>query len=172
MQSPRKTRAERHLEKKAGAKILPVSVATINFIHDGNLGFIIRSMACFGASDLHVVGAIPAYRLLTSLSGGLNKYVNITQHKTPSDLVRHVAKNEMCMVSVELDDRSVPLHAMKYASNQPLMLVLGHETTGVPEEILHSSDLIVRIDMPGIGFCLNTSQAGNIVLYELAKQLL
>ena len=170
MQYRDQTRADRYLSKVAGAKQIPVSVATVNFICDGNLGFVVRAMACFGAKNLHVIGAIPPYRELTSLSGGLNKFVDIHQYSHPSDLVRFVKQEAMSLVSVELDVRSKSLHEAILPLNQ-IMLVLGHETTGVPEEILHQSDLIVHIPMPGVGYCLNTSQAGNIVLYEMAKQL-
>lgn len=158
------------MSKAAGASLIPVSVATVNFICDGNLGFVIRSMACFGAKELHVIGSIPSYHDLTSLSGGLNKFVNIHQYSHPSDLVRFVKQEAMSLVSVELDARSKSIHDAILPLNH-IMLVLGHETTGVPEEILHQSDLVVHIPMPGVGYCLNTSQAGNIVLYEMAKQL-
>ena len=167
------TRTERHLAKIANARTMPVSVATVNFICDGNVGFVVRAMACFGATDLHIIGAVPSYKDLTSLSGGLNKYIKIHQHHTPSEFVRVTKKDGQTIMSVELDERSVPISAVNLKSPAtPMVIVLGHETVGVPEEILHASDIIVHIPMPGVGFCLNTSQAGNIILYELAKQLL
>jgi tRNA G18 (ribose-2'-O)-methylase SpoU len=48
-------------------------------------------------------------------------------------------------------------------------IVLGNENWGVPEEIIHNSD-VVMIPMPGIGACLNTAQTGNIILYEYNRQ--
>jgi len=41
----------------------------------------------------------------------------------------------------------------------------------VPVDVTQIADC-VEIDMPGPGFCLNTSQAANIVLYEASKQYL
>lgn len=170
-QSRKQTRAERYLSKVDGSRCIPVSVATVNFMCDGNLGFVIRAMACFGAKDLHVIGSVPSYRDLTSLSGGLNKFVDIHQYSTPSPFVRKMKQEGAALISVELDARSQSLHDTVFNPYQHIVLVLGHETTGVPEEILHQSDRIVHIPMPGVGYCLNTSQAGNIVLYEIAKQL-
>lgn len=169
MQYRKQTRADRYLSKVAGAKTIPVSVATVNFMCDGNLGFVIRAMACFGSKNLHVIGSVPSYHDLTSLSGGLNKFVDIHQYSHPSDLVRTVKQEAMSLVSVELDTRSLSINDAELPLNHT-MLVLGHETSGVPEEILHQSDMIVHIPMPGVGFCLNTSQAGNIVLYEMARR--
>ncbi len=168
----RKTRAERHMAKALGAKTIPISVATINFRCDGNIGFIIRAMACFGAMDLHIIGAAPSYRDMVSLSGGLNRLINIRQHSNPSSFLEYTLAKNIPLISLELDERAIPLSELRVERGKEIMLVLGHETTGVPEEILHVSDMIVCIPMPGVGFCLNTSQAGNIVLYELAKQLL
>jgi len=48
-------------------------------------------------------------------------------------------------------------------------LVVGNEQAGIPTEILARSD-VVYIEMPGVGYCLNTAQAANIILYEAIKQ--
>ncbi len=53
--------------------------------------------------------------------------------------------------------------------NEHICIVTGHETTGVPAEILANSDKIY-IPMDGIGYSLNTSQAANIAAYEAVKQ--
>jgi tRNA(Leu) C34 or U34 (ribose-2'-O)-methylase TrmL len=42
---------------------------------------------------------------------------------------------------------------------------------GIPSDILKISTKVF-IDMPGVGFCLNTSQAANVFLYEVSKQIL
>jgi tRNA(Leu) C34 or U34 (ribose-2'-O)-methylase TrmL len=47
--------------------------------------------------------------------------------------------------------------------------VVGNETTGVPTQILVNSK-IIYIEMPGVGYCLNTAQTANIMLYEAVKQ--
>ena len=52
---------------------------------------------------------------------------------------------------------------------QPICIVVGNEETGIPIEILNNSDKIF-IPMPGVGYCLNTSQAANILLYEATTQ--
>ena len=47
--------------------------------------------------------------------------------------------------------------------------MVGNEQSGIPTEILKNSDK-VYIPMPGVGFCLNTSQTANIMLYEAVRQ--
>ena len=55
----KKTRRQRYKEKVKSAQFLPISIGCVNFMHDGNLAFLIRSAACFGIRDIHVIGSIP-----------------------------------------------------------------------------------------------------------------
>jgi len=166
-----KTRIERYNEKLKKAKNIPISVGCVNFIHDGNLGFLIRAAVCFGAQDIHVVGSIPPRTELRPLSGSTSDLINIVQHKTPRDFIDWSINNNIKIVAAELCEKSSSLRKYKFNFEQQVCIFTGHETTGVPGEIIHHADC-VEIDMPGPGFCLNTSQAANIVLYEATKQYL
>ena len=80
-----KTRRERYDEKKQNAETYPISIATINFMHDGNLGYLVRSAACFGAECVHVIGSVPDRNILNAASGTLYDYVKINQHNSPME---------------------------------------------------------------------------------------
>ena len=54
----KKTRRQRYKEKMKTAQFLPISIGCVNFMHDGNLAFLIRSAVCFGVKDVHVVGSV------------------------------------------------------------------------------------------------------------------
>ena len=164
-----KTRRERYEEKKPNAKAYPISVATVNFLHDGNIGFLIRSAACFGAKCVHVIGSVPHPRILKELSGTLSDYIKIERHSNPADFLNYAKENNYQLVSAEIDEKAESLHNYQFNFKRPVCIVLGHEEVGIPSEILRQSEL-VSIPMPGVGFCLNTSQAGNIMLYEAVKQ--
>jgi len=62
-----------------------------------------------------------------------------------------------------------PLSAYNFNFDRPICLVVGNEQIGVPAEILARS-VVLYIEMSGVGYCLNTSQAANILLYETVKQ--
>ena len=142
-----KTRRERYDKKKTTAITFPIDIVCINFQHDGNLGYLIRSAACFGASRVHVIGTVPPRSILDPLSGSLYDYVKIKQHSSPMAFLDYVRDKEI----------------------GPVALVVGNEEIGIPIEILKNSKKI-HIPMPGIGYCLNTSQTANIILYETVKQ--
>ena len=164
-----KTRRERYDDKKQEARTFPISIATVNFIHDGNLGYLIRSAACFGAECVHVIGSVPHPRVLKTLSGTLVDYVQLERHSNPTRFLEHIRENDIKLVSAEINDDSMPIGKYKFNFSRPVCIVVGHETTGIPIELVQNSDS-VYIPMPGVGYCLNTSQTGNIMLYEAVKQ--
>lgn len=167
----RKTRRQRYTEKQKNSINIPVCLGIVNFTHDGNLAFLIRSAICFGISDIHVIGSIPSKTQLNSLSGSTYDWINLIQHKNPNDFLAWTRENKVKIISAELTKTSRKLCDYKFNFNNNLCIFTGHETTGVPTEILINSD-VVEIDMPGPGFCLNTTQAANIVIYEATKQFL
>ncbi len=166
------TRKQRYLAKQKTARYMDVEVATINIMSDENIAYVARSVACFGAKRLHVIGKQPNYATLKAHSGGHAEFINFMYHRQPTDLIQHARENNLYMVSAELDDRAEDFYKFIPPKNQTVLYIVGHESLGVPEEILHRSDKIIYIPMPGIGFCLNTSQAANIILAHHAMQTL
>ena len=164
-----KTRRQRYDSKKKTAKTFPISIATVNFKHDGNIGYLIRSAACFGADRIHVIGSLPERKILNPLSGSLVDHVDIDKHKDPAAFMSYIRENNIKLISAELCKGSESIESYNFDFSHPICIVVGHEEAGIPVEILNNSDK-VYIPMPGIGFCLNTSQAANIFLYEATMQ--
>jgi tRNA G18 (ribose-2'-O)-methylase SpoU len=165
----RKTREQYALEKKENASTFPVVLAGINFQGEGNLGFLVRAAACFGADKVLIVGAIPPARKLRQYSAGLSKHIEIIQFSNPGQLLAYCRALDYQIVSLELTEEATSIYDYQYDFDRPTCIVAGHETIGVPNEILFNSD-VVYIPMPGVGRCLNTSQAANVALYEYVKQ--
>ena len=164
-----KTRRQRYDSKKKTAKTFPISIATVNFQCDGNIGYLIRSAACFGADRVHVIGSLPERKILNPLSGSLVDYIDIDEHKDPAAFIQHARENNIQLISAELCKESESIETYEFDFSQPICIVIGHEETGVPVEILNNSGK-VYIPMPGVGYCLNASQAANILLYEITTQ--
>ncbi len=163
------TRRQRYNIKQNRIDTLPFSVCCVNFDNDGNLGFLIRSAACFGASTIHVIGSVPTRRQLNPISGSLYDYVKIQQYKNPRHFLDYAKSHNARLVSAEICEGSRSISSYNFDFSSHVVVVVGNETTGVPVEILKNSD-IVHIPMPGPGYCLNTSQAANVLLYEATSQ--
>ena len=163
------TRKERYDRKIKTAKKYPISLCAINFRVDDNLGYLVRSAACFGAERLYVVGHVPERSRIKASSGSLIDYVEIISFSTPREFMEHVLQQKMQVVAAELVEGAKSLSSYNFDFNVPLVVVVGNEQTGVPAEIIQNSD-VVCIEMPGVGYCLNTSQTANVLLYEAVRQ--
>ena len=163
------TRRQRYDKKFKDAKKFPISLCAINFRIDDNLGYLIRSAACFGAERLYVIGHIPARSRIKASSGSLVDYVEIVQFSKPSEFLTHMAIEGIQVVSADLVEEARSLTSYNFNFTRPVCLVVGNEEVGVPAEILQSVD-VVNIPMPGVGYCLNTAQTANIMLYEAVRQ--
>jgi len=163
------TRRERYDEKLKTAKKYPISLCAINFRVDDNLGYLVRSAACFGAKRLYVIGHVPERSNIKATSGSLIDYVEIVQFSTPSEFLARMQLEGIKIVAGELVEKAKSLITYNFNFDRPICVVVGNEETGVPPEILQSAD-VVHIPMPGVGYCLNTSQTANILLYEAVKQ--
>jgi tRNA (guanosine-2'-O-)-methyltransferase len=71
------------------------------------------------------------------------------------------------IIGVELDEEAIPLNQLRRARTRSVVL-LGHEHTGLPQEIWPYLDQVVEIPMMGVGTSLNVAVAGSLVLYKLA----
>jgi tRNA (guanosine-2'-O-)-methyltransferase len=74
------------------------------------------------------------------------------------------------IVGVELADEAVRLADLP-AARRRTVIVLGHESTGIPPDVLDLLDVAVEIPMVGTGQSLNVAVAGSLVLYKLAGLL-
>ncbi len=166
------TRRERYQGKFQKANTMPVSMATINLGQDVNVAYVVRSAACFGAEELFVIGSVLPRDTMNALSGSTFDYVKVTQFSTPREFIDYAAKYNIQLISLELPSEyfdSVSIHEFEFDFTKRSCLIVGHETAGVPVEILLNSKR-VYIPMNGFGYCLNVSQAANIGLYEVAKR--
>ena len=163
------TRRQRYDSKLKTAKKYPISLCAINFRVDDNLGYLIRSAACFGAERLYVVGHVPERSHIKASSGSLIDYVEIISFATPRDLVDYTKSEGIQIIAAELVEEARPLSTYAFDFSSHVCLVVGNEESGVPTEIIENSD-VVYIEMPGVGYCLNTAQTANIILYESVKQ--
>lgn len=166
------TRRERYHRKAKTALTMPISVATINFDKEANIAYVVRAAACFGAFEVCVIGNTPSRDIMNDLSGSTYDYIKFRRFANTSDFIEYSRKNEIGLITFELPDEnfpSGPINEYKFDFSKRHCIVVGHETVGVPVEIIAISTRIY-IPMPGFGFCLNTSQTANIAMYEAARQ--
>lgn len=164
------TRRQRYKMKQKESKKFSVEVACINFKHEPNIGYVIRAAACFGATKVNLIGCCPESKELRELSGTTSDFIDIQKFSNPHEFLEYSRQNNIHIVSAELAEGAKNIYDYRYPRDSKVCIVVGNEQTGITADILKHSE-IVEIPMPGIGFCLNTAQACNIMLFEYTKQM-
>lgn len=164
------TRKQRYNNKQKTAVRFPVEVACINFKHEPNIGYVIRAAACFGATRVNLIGSCPDSKELRELSGSTSDFIDIEKFSNPHQFINYCRHNNIEIISAELTEGAKNIYNYSYPRNSKVCIVVGNEQTGVPVEILQHSE-VVQIPMPGVGWCLNTAQTCNIMLFEYTKQM-
>jgi len=166
------TRRQRYLKQKRKAKTYPIYLAAINFQHESNLAFIIRSATCFGVKEILLLGSHPSRHIMNELSGSMFDYIDIRTFSRPTKLLEFLKENGIKPIALELPGdtyKATSIWEYEFNFDQPICIITGNETTGVPVELLMNSE-VIYIPMTGVGFCLNTSQTSTVALYEAVKQ--
>ena len=143
-------------------------VAPLWVAYQANLGTLLRT--CDAAGACLAVPDTPHYRHALSIgdSRGLARRCCIHWINTGKDRwIRLQRQAGWRILAVELADDAIPLPRLAPAA-QPTIVLLGHETQGVPAEHVETADACIEIPMVGIGASLNVAVAGSLVLYRLA----
>lgn len=166
----RKTRKDRYEEKLKTSKKYNISLAIIGISNDNNVGFAIRTAACFGLKKLYVIGSPADKQLHNGLSGTTFDFVDIVNIKSTNEFLEFVEKESIHLISAELTDNAKNLYDFEFPLEKEIILIIGNESFGVPGEIIFKSET-VYIPMGGPGFCLNTVMAGTAIISEYMRQL-
>ena len=137
-------------------------------MHGANLGTLLRTCDAVGACL-----AVPPFRWVDeALARGNTLRRPSCVHRVGNPLGWLTAERTAGthIVGVELADEAIRLADLPAARRRSVM-VLGHESTGIPPEALDLLDCAVEIPMVGTGQSLNVAVAGSLVLYKLAGLL-
>lgn len=150
----------------------PIYIILDNVLDTYNIGAIFRLAEAVAAEKVIICGEseTPPHTRIKKASINTTEWVNWEYRETAIDAIKNLRKEVegIQIVSVELDSRSVPYDSAEYKF--PVALVVGHETTGVSEEVLKESDVIVELPMFGVNISLNVMVSLGIVLYEVIEK--
>jgi tRNA (guanosine-2'-O-)-methyltransferase len=160
LRATRRPRAHRCWGRLVAAPLWP--------LHGANLGTLLRTCDAVGACL-----AVPPFRWVDqAVARGNTLRLPSCVHRigNPVRWLESERTDGSYIVGVELADEAIRLAELPAADRRTVML-LGHETTGIPPEALDLVDCAVEIPMIGTGHSLNVAVAGSLVLYKLAGLL-
>jgi tRNA G18 (ribose-2'-O)-methylase SpoU len=99
---------------------------------------------------------------------GATDMVPSEHYDTTLEAIEELKEQNIPIYSVELADNSVNFQDVEYPDE--IAIVLGHEKSGVDDDILKLCDKIIEIPMRGMKESLNVANAASIILYEITRE--
>lgn len=150
-----------------------------------NVGSFFRTCDAFGVQKIYLTGYTghPSRKEITKTAIGAEEFVPWEHHEDPIPVVKALKKDGWRIVALEQTDDAIPLEEFpppkpvlsevegkgegQGEGFQNILLIVGHELSGVPEDLLRLCDTVIEIPMHGHKESLNVAVATGIALHHL-----
>jgi TrmH family RNA methyltransferase len=130
----------------------------------GNLGTIIRTADAVGASGVILVGDCTDPFSMETVRATMGSMFALPLVKTtPADFLKW---------KKSVDARLVATHLAGAVDYKPVILMMGNEQSGLPDELAQAADKLARIPQVGMADSLNLAVATGVMLFEVRRHLL
>ncbi len=130
-----------------------------------NLSRIVRAAGCCGVTKMIACGTA---KLDKKIARDATEQIALEVHRTLPPALRRLRSEGFQIVGLEQSTSSESLHT--FAFERQTVLVVGHERTGLSEEILAELDRVVEIPVWGMPLSYNAATAASMALYEYCRQ--
>jgi len=152
---------------------MPISIVLVKPEIPQNVGFVARSMKCFGLADLKIVGRKYSKVSLAYKTGAVAREIldRAEYFKTLSDALSssHLAlgftRRRRDETSQRIERLCEVVPTLDFSLNT--VLVFGCESQGLSRKECLLMNRLIKIELPNNGLSLNLSHAVAIVLHEI-----
>lgn len=150
----------------------PVSVILDNIRSLYNVGSIFRTADAARVEKLYLTGITgsPPRKEIDKTALGAVETVPYEYHRKAMDVILDFRCRGIPVFALEHTDESRSLWTYKVPF--PCALIIGHEVSGVQEELLQQVDGALEIPMFGAKHSLNAAVAFGVAIYHLVHQYL
>lgn len=137
----------------------------------GNLGTIIRTADAAGAAGVILVGDCTDPFSMETVRATMGSMFALPLVKTtPADFLKWKKSVDARLVATHLAG-AVDYRTIDYKS-KPVILMMGNEQSGLPDELAEAADKLARIPQVGMADSLNLAVATGVMLFEVRRHLL
>ncbi len=137
----------------------------------GNLGTIIRTADAAGASGVILVGDCTDPFSMETVRATMGSLFAVPLIKTQADEFLRWKKGSGAQVVATHLAGAVDYRVIDYA-RRPVVLLMGNEQSGLPEDLARQADALARIPQTGRADSLNLAIATAVMLFEARRHLL
>ncbi|OLP59234.1 RNA methyltransferase [Xaviernesmea oryzae] len=137
----------------------------------GNLGTIIRTADAAGASGVILIGETTDPFSLETVRATMGSVFAVPVIRaSQADFLAWRRKADVSIVATHLSG-AVDYRTIDY-SKKPVVLLMGNEQQGLPDELAQAADALARIPQAGRADSLNLAIATGVMLFEARRHLL
>jgi len=137
----------------------------------GNLGTIIRTADAAGASGVILIGETTDPFALETVRATMGSVFAIPVVRTsPADFLKWQRTAGVSVVATHL--KGAVDYRKPDFSARPVVILMGNEQAGLPDDLAEAADIRVRIPQQGRADSLNLAVATGIMLFEARRHLL
>ena len=137
----------------------------------GNLGTIIRTADAAGASGVILIGeTTDPFSLETVRATMGSVFARPVIRASQADFLAWRRKADISIVATHLAG-AVDYRTIDY-KKKPVVLLMGNEQQGIPDELARAADALARIPQAGRADSLNLAIATGVMLFEARRHLL
>jgi tRNA G18 (ribose-2'-O)-methylase SpoU len=132
-----------------------------------NVGSFFRTCDAFKVEKLYLTGYTghPPRKEITKTALGAEETLPWEHAEDPLIIIKELKSECWSIVALEIMDGAIPITA--FSASDKICLIVGHELSGVPEEILKLCDAVTFIPMLGQKESLNVAVAAGVALHHL-----
>lgn len=136
-----------------------------------NVGSIFRTADAFAVEHVYLTGFTPSPPRpeISKTALGAEQVVPHSYHPSTSELLQKLRDEGCTIAAAEIADGSRQSDSLT-PEEFPLVLILGNELTGVPDELVHQCDMALEIPMYGTKHSLNVSVAAGVLLSSITAR--
>lgn len=143
----------------------PFGVAIENFVHDMNIGSVVRTANAFGAAEVHIVG-----RRRWNRRGAMvtDRYQHVLHHPDAVVLAEWATGRGTMLIGVDNLPGAVPLET--YDLPRDCVLLFGQEGPGLSERARESCAAVLSIAQFGSTRSINAGAAAAIAMHAWIRR--
>lgn len=134
----------------------------------GNLGTVIRTADAVGAKGVILIGDTTDPFSLETVRATMGSIFAVPVVKTSLDAFLEWRKSFDGMVAGTHLKGAVDYRSVRY-DGRPVLLLMGNEQQGLPDELAQSCDRLLRIPQAGRADSLNLAVATGVMLFEIRR---
>ena len=134
-----------------------------------NVGSFFRTCDAFAIEKIYLTGytGFPPRKEISKTALGAEESVPWEHARDPLPVIDKLRRDGWSIVALEITDSAQDL--TEFVAPDKVCLVVGHELTGIPEDILTNANAVIKIPMLGEKESLNVAVAAGIALHHLRK---